>query len=159
MKHLIPLINIILITSTLCCANQNKNNNETKQAANNISQKIEKIELTELTRGTHRNSIFTSKYKITVLNGDSTKNVMNPAEWGKISKQANALDLSKISDLKSPTTGSYSDQALASNFIITSKGQTYTSATFDAGNPPKELEALYYTIRQPNKNKNKKKTP
>ncbi|WP_340005818.1 hypothetical protein [Chryseobacterium sp. MYb328] len=158
MKVFLTLMSIILITSTICCANQNKkDNNEIKTTKNDKQKKIEKIQLTEMTRGIHRNSIFTPTFKITVLNGDSTKYTTNPSEWDNISRQVEALDLSKISELQSPTTGRYSDQALSATFLITSGGTTYTSATFDAGNPPKELEALYYTIRQP-KGK-KKKTP
>jgi hypothetical protein len=154
MRTVSTLMNIILITSAICCTSQNKkDNNETKSTKINKKQKIEKIQLTETTRGINRNSIFTSNAKITVFNGDSTRYTMNPSEWDNISKQAEALDLSKISDLQSPTTGRYSDRSLSSNFIITSGENTYTSATFDSGNPPKELEALYYTIIQPKGNK------
>lgn len=155
MRAILTLMNIILITSTICCANKNKKDNNEKKLTNTAKQqKIEKIQLTESTRGTNRNSIFTPINKITVLNGDSTKYTINPSEWDNISRQAEALDLSKISDLQSPTTDRYSDQALSATLIITSGGTTYTSASFDSGNPPKELEALYYTIRQP---KGKKK--
>ncbi|RTZ46319.1 hypothetical protein EJ377_18340 [Chryseobacterium arthrosphaerae] len=48
---------------------------------------------------------------------------MLPSEWNNIARQAEALDLSKISDLQSPTTGRFSDQALSSTFIITSEVQ------------------------------------
>ncbi|WP_142719819.1 hypothetical protein [Chryseobacterium rhizoplanae] len=78
---------------------------------------------------------------------------MSLSEWENISRQAEALNLSKISDLQSPTTGRYTDRALAATIIITSNGVTYTSATFDAGIPPKELEALYNTLQKPRQKK------
>lgn len=154
MKVNILLINIISIISIISCVNQNKNENNGKNLTNiTKQQKIEKVQLTEMTRGIHRNSVFTPTFKTAVFNNDSTRTAMTPSEWENISKEAEALDLSKISELQSPTTGRYSDQALSSTLIITSGGTTYTSATFDSGNPPIELKALYNTIRQPKKNK------
>ncbi|WP_160137554.1 hypothetical protein [Chryseobacterium sp. c4a] len=158
MRIFSTLGSIILIISAICCANQNKNESNIAKSTNTSQQqKIEKIQLTERTRGINHNSIFTPTYKISISNDDSTKYAMNPSEWEQIARQAGALDLSKISSFKAPTTGRYSDQALSATLIITSGGTTYTSAIFDAGYPPKELEALYYTIQQPKGNK--KKTP
>lgn len=152
MKTQYMLIGILLIFLTLNCANQNKA--EEKDLINTVKQqKIEKIQLTEISRGIHRNSVFTSTYKTAVFNNDSTRIAMTPSEWENIAKEAEALDLSKISKLQSPTTGRYSDQALSSTLIITSGGTTYTSATFDSGNPPKELKALYNRLQQPKKSK------
>ncbi|MGU3377576.1 hypothetical protein [Chryseobacterium sp. M5A1_1a] len=111
--------------------------------------------MSERTRGINQNSIFTSKFIKTTSNEDSTQIAMPPSEWENISKQAEVLDLSKISSLQSPTTGRYSDQALSATIIITSNGITYTSASFDAGLPPKELEALYNTIQKPKNKQNK----
>ncbi|MDN3692593.1 hypothetical protein QWZ06_10045 [Chryseobacterium tructae] len=154
MRVFLTLGSIILIISTICCANRNKNgSNEEKSTNATQQQKIEKIQLTERTRGINRNSIFTPTYKITVYNDDSTKYAMNPSEWEQIARQAGALDLSKISSYKAPTTGRYSDRALSATLIITSGGTAYTSAMFDAGYPPKELEGLYHTIQQPKGNK------
>lgn len=147
MRLLFIIINAILITLNISCFHQNKTeNNEKKSTKTTQQNKIEKIQLTETTRGINRNSILTPISKIAVYNGDSTKSAMLPSEWNNIARQAEALDLSKISDLQSPTTGRFSDQALSSTFIITSGGTSYTSATFDAGRPPKELEALYNAI-------------
>lgn len=158
MKKLIQSINIILLISLINCANQNKNENNGKISTPTFKQqKIEKVQLREETRGINRNSVFTPTFKTAISNGDSTRSAMNPSEWDKIARQAEVLDLSKISELQSPTTGRYSDRALSATFIITSGGTVYTSATFDAGHPPKELEALYNTIRQPRENR--KKTP
>jgi hypothetical protein len=144
------IINIITLISTISCINQNKNDINSKNLTQTIKQqKIEKIELTERTRGTNRSVVYTPKLITATSNGDSTQTALPPSEWENISRQAEALDLSKISDLQSPTTGRYSDRALSATIIITSNGVTYTSASFDSGIPPKELEALYNAIQKP----------
>ena len=53
-----------------------------------------------------------------------------------------AISLKEIQTLKAPTNERYSDGALIANFIIKVKDKEYTSSTFDAGNPPKELKKL-----------------
>jgi hypothetical protein len=157
MKSQFIIINIITILSTIGCINQNKNEVNSKNLTKiTKQQKIEKIELTERTRGTNRSVVYTPNLIAATLNGDSTQTTMPIAEWENISKQVEALDLSKISDLQSPTTGRYTDRALAATIIITSNGVTYTSASFDSGIPPKELEALYDTLQKP---KEKQKKP
>lgn len=157
MKLQFIIINTIAILSIISCINQNKNNISSKNSIKIEKQKkIEKIELTERTRGTNRSVAYTPNLITATFNGDSTQTAMPLSEWENISKQAEALDLTKISNLQSPTTGRYSDRALASTIIITSNGITYTSATFDSGIPPKELEALYNTLQTP---KEKRKKP
>ncbi|SMO95811.1 hypothetical protein SAMN06265171_11581 [Chryseobacterium rhizoplanae] len=154
MKIQFIIINIIAILSTIGCVNQNKNNINSKNLTKSEKQqKIEKIELTERTRGNNRSIVYTPTLISATLNGDSTQTTMSLSEWENISRQAEALNLSKISDLQSPTTGRYTDRALAATIIITSNGVTYTSATFDAGIPPKELEALYNTLQKPRQKK------
>ncbi|REC50343.1 hypothetical protein [Chryseobacterium pennipullorum] len=150
MKTLFTSINIILLITTISCVNQNKNeNNRNKLTITSKQQKIEKIEITEITRGSNHGIVLTSGFIKTTSNGDSTQAVLSPSEWKIISKQAEAIDLPKISNLESPTTGRYTDRALSATVIITSNGVTYTSSSFDAGHPPKELEALYNTIQKP----------
>lgn len=154
MKTHFIIINIISVLSAIGCVNQNKSNIDSKNLIKTVKQqKIEKIELMERTRGNNRSVVYTPNLIIATLNGDSTQTAMPLSEWENISRQAEALDLSKISDLQSPTTGRYTDRALAATIIITSNGITYTSATFDSGIPPKELEALYNTLQKPKQKK------
>ena len=57
-----------------------------------------------------------------------------------------ANNLKEIQTLKAPTNERYSDGALIANFIIKIKDKKYTSSTFDAGNPPKELKNLEHIL-------------
>ncbi len=109
--------------------------------------KIEKIELREQTRGTNRLITFTKDAVTTYLNGNTSTSQISAADWENISKQVNLLNLPKISTYESSTTRRFSDGALASSITVTVNGNTYNSAGFDAGIPPKELEGLYILLK------------
>ena len=150
----IPLILLrttLAVTTTSCI---HKNNSE--NASSNITtavqqQKIEQVQLIERTRGFSRSIVVTPSSKASNINEEITNTKLSPAEWQAVSQLAGNIDLSKISDLKAPTTGRHSDRAMIASMIITSGGKEYTSSDFDSGNPPKELEALYNVINGPKK--------
>ncbi|WP_126651452.1 hypothetical protein [Chryseobacterium aureum] len=148
------LFNIIL-TATTATSCMHKNNSDTSTSITNAvqKQKIEKIQLTERTRGFSKSLLFTSSGKTINTNEEVVNATMSPSEWSTVTKLAETIDLSKISGLQSPTNGRNSDRALASTIIITSNGTEYTSATFDSGFPPKELQALYNVIIASDKTK------
>ncbi|MFS4429615.1 hypothetical protein [Chryseobacterium sp. S90] len=147
------LFNILLITSATSCVHKTNSENSTTVTTAVQQQKIEQIQLAERTRGFSKSIVFTPSLKTTNNNEDIVNTKISPAEWQAVSKLAENLDLSKISDLQSPTTGRHSDRAMAASIIITSNGKEYTSSSFDAGHPPKELEALYNAINGTEKTK------
>ncbi|WP_223599687.1 hypothetical protein [Chryseobacterium sp. GVT01B] len=147
------LFNILLITSATSCVHKTNSENNTTVTTAVQQQKIEQIQLAERTRGFSKSIVFTPSLKTTNNNEDIVNTKVSPAEWQAVSKLAENLDLSKISDLQSPTTGRHSDRAMAASIIITSNGKEYTSSSFDAGHPPKELEALYNAINGTEKTK------
>ncbi|MDR6372293.1 hypothetical protein J2795_003048 [Chryseobacterium bernardetii] len=144
------LFTIILATSATSCMHKNNNENNTSNIPSAVQQqKIEQIRLTERTRGFSRNIVFTPSSKESNINEEITNTKISSAEWTAISKLAQNIDLPKISELKAPTTGRHSDQAMIASIIITAGGKEYTSSDFDSGRPPKELEALYKAINGP----------
>ncbi|TZF99121.1 hypothetical protein FW781_04120 (plasmid) [Chryseobacterium panacisoli] len=147
------LFNIILITSATSCVHKNNSDSTTTITTTVQQQKIEQIQLSERTRGFSKSIVLTPSLKTTNTNEDIVNAKVSTAEWKAVSKLAETLDLSKISDLKSPTTGRHSDRAMAASIIITSNGKEYTSSSFDSGHPPKELEALYNAINGTEKTK------
>ncbi|MDR3023207.1 hypothetical protein [Chryseobacterium sp.] len=148
------LFNIILITSATSCVHKNSSENNTKNTTTAVQQqKIEQIQLAERTRGFSKSIVLTSSLKTTNNNEDIVNTKISPAEWQTVSRLAETLDLSKISDLKSPTTGRHSDRAMAAAITIISNGKEYTSSSFDSSHPPKELEALYNAINGTEKSK------
>ncbi|MGR3856929.1 hypothetical protein [Chryseobacterium indologenes] len=144
------LFNIILATSATNCMHKNNSENNIPNMSSTVQQqKIEQIRLTERTRGFSRDIVFTPSSKESNINEEITNTKISTAEWLAVSRLAQNIDLPKISELKSPTTGRYSDQAMISSMIITAGGKEYTSSEFDSGRPPKELEALYKAINGP----------
>ncbi|WPO92682.1 hypothetical protein [Chryseobacterium sp. HR92] len=155
MKIQLILFNIILITSATSCVHKNNSENTITNINTAVQQqKIEQIQLAERTRGFSKSILFTPSSKTTNTNEEIANAKISSAEWKAVSRLAQTLDLSKISDLKSPTTGRHSDRAMAASIIITSNGKEYTSSSFDSGHPPKELEALYNAINGTEKTKN-----
>ncbi|MDQ1859161.1 hypothetical protein [Chryseobacterium sp. WLY505] len=141
------LFSIILVTSSTSCMHKDNSQNNTTAISSAVQQqKIERIQLTERTRGFSRNIVFTPSSKESNINEEITTTKISPAEWQTVSRLAQTIDLSKISDLKAPTEGRHSDRAMIASIIITSNGREYTSSDFDSGRPPKELEALYKII-------------
>jgi len=144
--HNILLACCILMNAT-CISQQKTIIDKNKSSINKTLKKIDKIIIIEKTRGTNRSITFDTGSIITSLNENISKSELSSSEWEDIVKQASLIDLSKIASYESPTTGRFSDSALASTIIITSNGKTYQSASFDAGIPPKELEGLYRLLK------------
>lgn len=133
----------LLITSTIILSCKSKT-----MFTDKSSTEIEKISLSERTRGTNRVFIFTNGKLETSLNGSSTIKEITQEDWLKISESIEKINLEEISKLESPSTKRYSDAAFASSIGITKNGTEYKSSEFDAGNPPTELKNLYNEIRK-----------
>ena len=56
------------------------------------------------------------------------------------------MDIEQIPNLKAPTENRFFDGAAIANLKISYKGTIYESASFDHGNPPKEIEPLVKEI-------------
>lgn len=110
--------------------------------------KIEKISLSEQTRGTNRVFTLSNGKLESSLNGNSNIKELSPSDWSKIIEHAGKIKLEEISKLEAPTTKRYSDAALASVITITENKADYKSSDFDSGNPPLELKNLYNEIRR-----------
>lgn len=138
---------ICCIINIKCTSQHNTEEQKNNSVINKKYSQIEKVELREQTRGTNRLITFTKESIIMYLNGDHTKSEISAADWENISKEADLLDLSKISTYKSTTTKRFHDGAMASVIMITANGKTFSSTGFDAGIPPKELEGLYNVLK------------
>lgn len=141
----------ILIFSTLfnisCTSQQKASIPENISTKNQKIQKIEKIELSEQTRGTNRIFTFTPTSKTVSINGESTRSNISLTEWEGLIAETSLISLSGISELESPTTARFTDAALSSTIQVVKDGETYTSSSFDAGRPPKQLESLYKKLQ------------
>jgi len=141
---------IMLIPLLLCninCTSQQKNiPDQSIQDSLQKKNKIEKIEVTEQTRGTNRIMTFTPGSKSISVNGNVSNSKLSDEDWESIINQVQFIDLDKIASLKAPSEGRFTDRALSSAVSITVNGKVYESSTFDSGVPPKELENLYQLL-------------
>lgn len=140
MRYFIILTSILLFMTSSCKTNTNSNKNSIIQ--------IEKVSLSEQTRGTIRIFTLYSGKLESSINGNSDSKEIPLSDWSKISENAENINLEKISKLESPSTKRYSDAALSTKITIYKNGTEYQSSDFDSGNPPAELKNLYNEIQR-----------
>jgi len=135
---------IILTSLLICCISSCRSK---KISDSKTNSKIEKISLSERTRGTFSTYTFSNGKLETSLNGKNSLEQMAENSWLKISAAAEEISLESISTFEAPSTKNYSDAALASTITIYRDGKEFHSNTFDSGNPPAELRSLYDEIK------------
>ncbi|MCX8533785.1 hypothetical protein [Chryseobacterium luquanense] len=109
---------------------------------------IEKISLSERTRGTNRVFTLSNGKLESSINAIINNKEISQNDWSKTTDFADKIKLEKISKLEAPSTKRYSDAALASIITITKNNTEYQSSAFDSGNPPVELKNLYDEIQK-----------
>ncbi len=74
--------------------------------------------------------------------GKVFKKEIESAQWQTIVQYANAINLKHLPHIIAPSKDFLFDGAPIARLSITTPEKTYQSATFDHGNPPKEITAL-----------------
>lgn len=131
----IGLFMILILLFSSNCSSQTK-----------TTENIEKIELSERTRGHQRFITITSNLQDIAINDKTSKEKTDPKIWKKINKTSKSLNLNNISKLVAPANKRFHDAAMMSQITITAKGKKYVSIPFDSGNPPKELKEIYQIL-------------
>lgn len=148
MRYIIIITSIILFTISSCKTNVISHEK--------TILKIEKISLSERTRGTIRDFTLSNGKLVSSINGNIKTQDISQNDWSKIVEYTEQINAENISKLEAPTTKRFSDAALASHITITKNGIDYQSSTFDSGNPPLELKNLYNEIQRIIKTKKSK---
>ncbi|RST29259.1 hypothetical protein EIZ46_00915 [Chryseobacterium lacus] len=102
-----------------------------------------KIELSERTRGHSRSISVTPEMTKITVNRQENNSRQDKELWDKITAETQKIDVENIASFPAPSEKRRVDAALASWIVITTKNETYSSVSFDSGNPPLELKALY----------------
>ncbi|WP_452225640.1 META domain-containing protein [Lacinutrix chionoecetis] len=115
---------------------------------NKMAQDYSTIEYTAVSRGFYyackiENNTFSVKKN---RNEEATIKTLNDNTQTEINNLVNAVDLASISELEAPTKAHQYDGAAIASLTITKDGKTYTSTSFDAGNPPEEIAELVNTL-------------
>jgi len=106
------------------------------------------IEYSAMSRGSYK-LITINKNTISITNQRNAKPIVKEckeAYWNKIMDLIKAIDIENISKLEAPTQKRFYDGAAIANLTIAYNGTDYESASFDHGNPPKELEPIVKEI-------------
>ncbi|WP_139422042.1 hypothetical protein [Chryseobacterium mulctrae] len=140
MRYIIIITSMILFIISSCKTNITSNEK--------TILKIEKVSLSERTRGTIRDITLSNGKLIYSINGNINSQEIPQNDWSKIVEYVEEINTEGISKLEAPTTKRFSDAALASHITITKNGSDYQSSTFDSGNPPLELKKLYDEIQR-----------
>ena len=134
MKFLIILLSLISVDHS---CSQSKKNQDT------IS-----IEYSAHSRGTYKH-IIVNKKQISIENKRGESPIIktcNEAHWDALLKALKPVDVANIPNLKAPSEKRFYDGAAIATLTIIYNGETYTTTSFDHGNPPIEIAELVKEI-------------
>lgn len=106
------------------------------------------FEYSALSRGTYTN-ISISKKEISVINKRDSEPIIQPCSetfWNNLLEALKLVSIENLEHLEAPSQKRLYDGAAIANLTIIHNGIVYKSASFDHGNPPKEIEPLVKEI-------------
>ena len=106
------------------------------------------FEYSTISRGVYK-LISINKKQVSVVNKRDVLPIIKTSslqEWGKLIDAIKTVDVENISNLKAPSDRRLFDGALIAKLIIYYDDEKYESASFDHGNPPKEIETIVKEI-------------
>ena len=110
---------------------------------------IESFSYETFTRGsTTMYTVTPDQIKVKSTGVNALENIVNinETEWNAILETASNIDVSKMSQLKSPTDSRASDAALHAILSVRKNDTIYKTNSFDHGNPPTEVKPLVEAI-------------
>ena len=135
-------VTLLLFGLAFSSCNSQKHEKSAPQYSKNTPA-IVKIELSERTRGYSRSISVTPEMTKRTVNRQENNSRQDKELWDKITAETQKIDVENIASFPAPSEKRRVDAALASWIVITTKNETYSSVSFDSGNPPLELKALY----------------
>lgn len=129
----IPLLFLVIFLGKGC-------NSDLKKESENIS-----FEYETLTRGSYNKIIVKQDTIFTIHDasmGEVTKAEISKKDWKELLNMLGKVEMNSIEKMKAPTNDRAHDGALHANLKVVYKDKTYQSDSFDAGNPPKEIEKI-----------------
>jgi len=145
MKKLFTLLVLTLVAATGC------KSQSTSAQAKKLAQSGVTYEYKASTRGTLMEISITQK-EIAATKGRPGEDTAAPLKvtpekgWNTLLEETAKLNLNGLETLAVPSKKHQFDGALAASLKIMADGKTYTTPTFDHGNPPAEIKALVEKI-------------
>ncbi|MGS2725850.1 hypothetical protein ACU8DI_04525 [Psychroserpens sp. BH13MA-6] len=145
MKLIICVI-LMLITTKECDKTQKDMvNNASQEMADRQSQEIDKITYQAATRGFFL-KIWVEGDTLSYTNDYNLQDVkthkISEEQRTALNEKTSQFDMTKLSELKSPSESHQFDGAAIATFEATKGDETYKTNAFDHQNPPKEIKAL-----------------
>ena len=107
---------------------------------------FDEIVYNEFTRGSF-SVVTVTKNKASFKSKNSEKSVeVSKVKKDELSKLLGTIDLESIKNLNTSTENRASDRSMHAKITIKIGDKSYTSVTFDADNPPKELKEIIKTV-------------
>lgn len=116
---------------------------ELRKESENIS-----FEYEATTRGNYakiiakQDTVFTIKGR----KGETVEKKLSRSDWNSLLDLLAKVDAKNIQNLKAPTEKRFYDGAMIASLTVIHGKDTYKSAAFDHGTPPKEIEKLVEKI-------------
>lgn len=107
------------------------------------------FEYEAMTRGSYKKIIVKKDTLFTIYSSsleEVKKSEVSKNDWNTLLNLLEKVDLNSIEKLKAPTNKRAYDGALHANLKVIYKYKTYQSNSFDANNPPKEIEEIVHKI-------------
>jgi hypothetical protein len=135
MKFLIALLTVLIISEE-CSQSSSKSHRNTENV---------KISYQAISRGFFKQLTF-EEATMTYSEDRNLKLIdtlkISKNEWKQILELTNKLDLEGLENLKAPTDKRLYDGAAHTTLTVDVKDKTFSSASFDEGHPPSEIQAL-----------------
>ncbi len=151
-------ISILLVTLFINACGGSKNaavnavKNETETSMNKESEDLQGkdmvLEYIEQTRGFYKMIRITPEMVSSKLRYDGSveTKACDKTLWNALMNEMETVSLKEIPTLKAPSTTHRYDAKPMANLNITKGGETYSTVTFDAGDPHEKLAGLVNTI-------------
>lgn len=141
----ITLLAALIITFTSCNCQKKAAEKNNVTAENAMKQEAMPIlEYEANTRGFY-NKITVANQTVSVISvrdGKPTESKVSDADWKALTELYKAVNKEGLANLKAPSDARFYDGAAMANFRVITKDSTFESATFDAGNPPAEIQQI-----------------
>jgi len=121
----------------------------TEQNEYPIQEKVKSVLYEASSRGTFLQIEIDSEHIIKSIDRslqNKQEKQCSKKEWKKIQREINTVAIAHIDELNPPSNKKSTDRALQARLMLRCQTETYSSVTFDHGNPPKEIEGLVNTI-------------
>jgi len=141
----ITLLAAMTVTFASCNCQKTAAEKNSLTSENTMKQELTPVlEYEANTRGFY-NKITAANQTIAVIkerDGKPTETKISDADWNELLSLYKSVNKEGLATLKAPSEKRFYDGAPIGSFRVITKENTFESSSFDAGNPPAEIEKI-----------------